>query len=448
MGNYAGPRAFSDHPGVDMPASSQPVPELPRFTPGLEPSLVREQLNRLLAHTLFSQSKRYPVLLSYIVEQTLLGNAAYLKERTIGVEAFGRAPEYDVNLDPVVRTSAAEVRKRLVQYYYDSSHGGQLVIELSAGSYVPAFREPDLARLDSTDSEWNAAALSSSTREPESSALELRVQSAEMPIARTEHPSTAQAGSGLRWIRLAVLLLLALGAGIAIGRYRQAPPLSNMERFWEPITSSPGPITYCIGEPGTAADLRRASAAVDYGPPTAARLSVSDVITLARSIVPLIPRNSAFRVLSAQETNYEQLREGPNVLIGAFSNPWTLRVTEKLRFGFEVKNGALTLVDRKGSNSASWNLQRDASGRNIVRDYAIVARIHDSITGQPVIVIAGILGSGTEAAGEVLYNRAYLDSLLQKAPGNWDKKNLEAVIQTDVVENLAGPPTILAVETW
>ena len=102
-----------------MTAAPQPVGETPRFTPGLEPSLIREQLNRLLAHTLFSQSKRYPVLLSYIVEQTLLGNAAYLKERTIGVEAFGRAPEYDVNLDPVVRTSAAEVRKRLVQYYYD-----------------------------------------------------------------------------------------------------------------------------------------------------------------------------------------------------------------------------------------------------------------------------------------------------------------------------------------
>src|SRR5271168_16309 len=103
--------------------------------------LVREQLGRLVAHPLFTNSKRYPVLLTYIVEQTLLGNAGDLKERTIGVEAFGREPRYDVNLDPVVRTTAAEVRKRLIQYYYSTDHAGELVIELPLGSYVPSFRE-------------------------------------------------------------------------------------------------------------------------------------------------------------------------------------------------------------------------------------------------------------------------------------------------------------------
>src|ERR1700761_6772120 len=92
-------------------------------------ALVREQVNRLLAHPLFTNSKRYPVLLAYTVEQTLLGNAADLKERTIGVEAFGRRPDYDVNLDPVVRTSAAEVRRRLIQYYYDPARAGELIIE-------------------------------------------------------------------------------------------------------------------------------------------------------------------------------------------------------------------------------------------------------------------------------------------------------------------------------
>src|SRR5277367_1778649 len=101
--------------------------------------LVREQLRRLVAHSLFTNSKRYPVLLAYTVEQTLLGNAGDLKERTIGVEAFGREPIYDVNLDPVVRTTAAEVRKRLIQYYYNSDHAGEVVIELPVGSYVPLF---------------------------------------------------------------------------------------------------------------------------------------------------------------------------------------------------------------------------------------------------------------------------------------------------------------------
>jgi hypothetical protein len=44
-------------------------------------ALVREQLKRLLAHPLFTNSKRYPVLLAYTVEQALLGNAGQLASR-------------------------------------------------------------------------------------------------------------------------------------------------------------------------------------------------------------------------------------------------------------------------------------------------------------------------------------------------------------------------------
>src|ERR1700749_82774 len=125
-----------------MLLSSQSEEELNRegYTP--PPVAVREQLKRLLALSLFTNSKPYPVLLAYTVEQTLLGNAGELKERTIGVEAFGREPTYDVNLDPVVRTTAAEVRKRLIQYYYSPEHAGELIIEMPVGSYVPLFREP------------------------------------------------------------------------------------------------------------------------------------------------------------------------------------------------------------------------------------------------------------------------------------------------------------------
>ena len=110
-------------------------------------ALVREQLKRLLAHPLFTNSKRYPVLLAYTVEQALLGNAGELKERTIGVEAFGREPSYDVNLDPVVRTTAAEVRKKLIQYYYSPDHAGELIIELPVPSVPTSMRQVDPQQL-------------------------------------------------------------------------------------------------------------------------------------------------------------------------------------------------------------------------------------------------------------------------------------------------------------
>jgi hypothetical protein len=135
------------------------------------------------------------------------------------------------------------------------------------------------------------------------------------------------------------------------------------------------------------------------------------------------------------------------VLIGAFDNAWTMRITQNLRFGFDNTGGVQKLVDRKNPQRF-WTVQRDGPGGGVATDYAIVARIHDDVTGQPVIIAAGIWGAGTEAASEVLYNPTYLDAMLARAPKNWDRKNLEAVIRAHVIEGKSGPPEVLDVETW
>ena len=169
-------------------------------------SAIRDQLKRLLAHPLFANSKRYPVFLAYTVEQTLVGNAGELKERTIGVEAFGREPNYDVNLDPVVRTTAAEVRKRLIQYYYNTDHVGELIIELPVGSYVPAFRDPAVSVNLESGSQISQRSGATSQDYP---IMESRsAEAAPHPAALAEH----------RGIWVAISLLLALVAGFGAGR--------------------------------------------------------------------------------------------------------------------------------------------------------------------------------------------------------------------------------------
>ena len=390
---------------------------------------VREQLKRLLAHPLFTNSKRYPVLLAYTVEQTLLGRANELKERTIGVEGFGRELGYDVNLDPVVRTTAAEVRKRLIQYYYNTDHVGELVIELPLGSYVPSFREPVVPQVGI---------------QPETaSSQKSEIVSQDSLTAEVAPPSAVL--NTRQWKLIAASLLLALAIGFGAGRIRVPMRPSNMERFWEPITATSSRVTYCLGQPVDAVDRDRTT---PNGLPLYGSLNVSDVITLARSIVPLVPRNGAFRVVSDSDIGFAQLREGPVVLIGAFDNVWTMRITQDLPFGFEYDSQVRRLVDRKSAPKRSWTLEWQVPYTKLAKDYAIVARIHDNVTGQPVIILAGILGEGTEAASEVVFNPAYLDEMLKKAPKNWDQLNLEAVIETNVIEGHAGPPTVLAVETW
>jgi len=405
-------------------------------------ALVREQLNRLLAHPLFTNSKRYPVLLAYTVEQALLGNAGELKERTIGVEAFGREPNYDVNLDPVVRTTAAEVRKRLIQYYYNPDHAGELIIELPVGSYVPLFREPSLHTAVQTDTQL--------VYELPEALPQGRVQS-EARLADFPKGSAGRTVHARIPIAIALLVVGLLGFGIGRVRFpgqatRRSGP-SNMDRFWEPITATSSRVTYCLAVPTDSVDLQsRTISAFPAG--EGGSLNVYDVITLARSIAPLVPKNGEFRVLAGSETGFAQLREGPSVMIGAFDNPWTMRITQDLPIGFEYDNHVRQVVDRKSVPRRLWTLQWQVPMKSLARDYAVVARIHDQVSGQPVIILAGILGEGTEAASEVVSNPAYLDAMLQKAPKNWDQLNLEAVIEANVIEGHPGPPTVVAVETW
>ncbi|MGB8260535.1 MAG: hypothetical protein WCE75_09295 [Terracidiphilus sp.] len=377
------------------------------------------------------------MLLAFVVEQALLGNAGELKERTIGVEAFGREPDYDVALDPVVRMTAAEVRKRLSQYYYNPEHAGELAIELPVGSYAPSFREPAAQPAVAAAAIADALPAEAPARETASS------DPGPAPAGAQDAPSRAAV---FRPLSAAVALLFAAVLGFGVGRIKLPVPPSNLQRFWDPVTGTSSKVTYCLGEPvesvdqnyKVSEDLRQLSS-----------LNVSDVTTLARVLVPLVSRKGSFRVVAASQSSFAQLREGPVVLIGAFDNPWTLRITEDLPIGFEYDNHVRKIVDRKGAQKRVWTLPGGTlPDSHLEQDYAVVARIHDNVTGEPVIVLAGIWADGTEAASEVVSNPVYLDALLEKVPKNWERMNLEAVIETRPIEGQAGPPTVVAVETW
>ncbi len=425
-----------------MPVGTKSLQDPAQPAPSPDASAIREQLERLLAHPLFSNSKRYPVLLAYTVEQTLKGYAAELKERSIGIEVFGRSPSYDANADPVVRITAGEVRKRLIQYYYDDSHDGELVIELPSGSYVPLFHLAD---------------------PPPQELVAPLPEPVIQPPTPLIVPAPTRPAPRRRWLFLAFLFGLSIAASFGIGwqfhDLRDYKPPTSIDRFWAPITEGTTTATYCLGEPAKNLDvgsINSFDAPVSGSQPEplyfrlhlSGHLALADVITLTRTAAALETRHKAFRVLPASEASFAQLREGPIVLIGGFDNIWTLRVTQKLRFGFESKDGVAIIVDRKSPKQTTWATAWDLPYQKLSRDYAIVARIHDNTTGQPVIVAAGISEEGTEAAGEILYNPLYLDSLLAKLPPNWEQLNMEAVIETQVIEGHPGPPSILAVETW
>jgi hypothetical protein len=100
---------------------------------------LQEHLCDILASPVFSGSRRSQDFLRYIVENALEGHFDQLKERSLGIALFGRAPSYDTAEDSIVRVSASDVRKRLTHYYEQARTNSEFRIELPSGSYIPEF---------------------------------------------------------------------------------------------------------------------------------------------------------------------------------------------------------------------------------------------------------------------------------------------------------------------
>ena len=107
--------------------------------------LVLEQLERVLASSLFQGAARSRALLKFIVEESLDGRTDRLKEYTIGAEALDRGDSFDPRTDPIVRAEASRLRGRLERYYAVEGQADPVVIVLPKGSYVPQFLDQKLA---------------------------------------------------------------------------------------------------------------------------------------------------------------------------------------------------------------------------------------------------------------------------------------------------------------
>ena len=107
--------------------------------------LIIEQLDKVLASSLFQGAARSRALLKFVVEEFLNGRIDRLKEYTIGAEALDRGDSFDPRTDPIVRAEASRLRARLERYYAREGHADPIVIVLPKGSYVPQFLDLKLA---------------------------------------------------------------------------------------------------------------------------------------------------------------------------------------------------------------------------------------------------------------------------------------------------------------
>jgi len=420
-------------------------------------SAVRSELELILSSPAFAQSNRCKRFLGFVVTQTLAGHGSELKERTIGISVFERAIDYDTGGDSIVRVTSNEVRKRISQFYQESSTSHPIQIDLPRGSYVPEFR------------------IQPSRKEPAEIAPAPKIQPVPVvpPISAThEHVLDVENGEEIgaanthdlhlksarisrrRWIGIALLAtVITAAAGFTV--WKTETP-SKFPQIWDSFLHSNAPVLICLGTHNLTSRNTQANPETERFIDLVLHNEIIPVddVTVITSMASLLGKKGIpFRVVGAGQTSLTDLRRQPVILIGGVNNRWTLRLTQDLRYRIERvergqnKDPIALIVDSQSPGSEPWTIDFSVPMYAWKNDYAIIARIDDPTTGVPMLIDAGLGNDGSIAASELLTSDI-LPNHMKSDPTCNGKTNFEAVIGTEIIDAKPGPPHVLRLQCW
>jgi hypothetical protein len=425
-------------------------------------ALLKRYLNEIVEGQAFKGSPRSAQFLDYIIWQSAAGRMADLKERTIGVELFGRTPTYDTGEDAIVRVTASDVRKRLIQHYSGVGNASEFRISLPSGGYVP-----ELVRIPKSgaDELGHLAPLAENAEDvPGLLAVPLAVPEHRVPL-------------GWKYWMVPVLGAIALAAGIALsimshplhmmtaGRQVQGPNSAP----WASLFDGSRRVLIIASDPNIE-EIQRIShsslslsdyANQSYMPPGTSNLSASQINFMKEilrgnkisafdgSIIAdlaslMTPGQNHLMVRAARNFRVKDLQTDENlVFLGSpRSNPWTSVFDPVLdfQFAFNAQTQREFIRNLHPEKSESSEYIPTAGGFDTGESYAIISVLHNPGYAGRVLILAGASGEGTEAAGNVVADPARWASVLQPCHLTQDasRQSLQILLH---LETLAGSPS-------
>ncbi len=424
---------------------------------------IDEELSQILHSPTFQGSKQCQVLLKYLVEKSLGGHDgdSSLKERTIGIEVFGRKHDYSTAEDAIVRARVGEVRKRLAQYYLSpEGQGSTIQIAIPHGTYRPTFA----FRLEKDGESNNPPVSDRPQGEPSRGADEYPEPAVAAPLSGFRRPA--------RWRGWGIA---AVAAGAIVSLWVSIPKWtkSELNLFWAPFLESTKPVVIYMGTaqlyvPAAAStekslsllspsELKQPMTDWPLPPLVEGRLlnsndvlidrrdfvGVGDIAAVVNVAAYLSAHHRSFDLRSGPNLPFEDLRGSPVILTGAGSNYWTLDIARDLPF---FVDRGLRIHERDGQGRI-WTTPL-WSDNTISEDYAIVARLLDSKTGAPVVILAGITMCGNRAAGEFLTDPVQLKKLGSIQRDAFEHKNIEIVLHTTLSHCTPTSMDVVAQRYW
>ncbi|HWC98965.1 MAG TPA: hypothetical protein VG456_19530 [Candidatus Sulfopaludibacter sp.] len=394
---------------------------------------LRAHLDEIVKGPAFKGSHRSQAFLQHIVDRALHGDPEDLRERSIGIALFGRSASYDTADDAIVRVTASDVRKRLLQHYGTVGSDSRTRISLPPGSYVPEFSLPPA---------------------PVPIALPA-------PVLVTAPAKLSFRRPPKSWTAAIVVLLLAAATWLALGRWSQnGDAKDNLIQAAFRGTTSPVQIVvaddglvlievlqgrrFSLEEYENLTYLQTPAIVQEKGIDRFWRslagrqiTNLGDLQNADRMATELRGRNWEVTIRQARQMHARAFRTGNFVVLGSpVSNPWAslFPVTDSnFPYGELPIPGLPEVIQNRHplpGEPATFQVHSDpATGNKIT--YARVSLVENLTHTGRVLLLEGQSSSATEMAGELLLrhdsalNLRKLLSLSASAP----LPDLEMVVQ-------------------
>lgn len=399
------------------------------------------EIERLVASHTLHGSESLCKLLRYLGKQALEHPGVAVKEYQIATEVFGRQPDFDPQLDSMVRVQAGRLRTKLAEYYSTEGASDGLVVELPKGSYAIAFHER--AGLATHGNGSAAVTWASDPVESGASAAQRRYLVAGLSVAL----AVAVATSG--W-------LLSTRRSSATSSAAEIPVAAPIRMFWMGFVRGQEPWVIFsnaqfVGSPtfgmryyDTAKDGK--SPILDHYTGVGEVLAVHNLDTVFGALhQPLrVKRGSLFSLDDAINNDL--------IFIGSPGENLTLQEIPSTRaFSFRrvqdgPRAGNMEIINVKPGPGEAANYFASPSNVQMNEDYAVVALVKGINPEHSELILAGTTTIGTQAAVEFVTRENYLGELLKKMNVTQadELKPFEAVIQVKVARGVPVESSVVA----
>ncbi len=444
---------------------------------------LRNHVHEIVEGEAFRGSHRSAQFLNYIIDQALACRFESLKERMIGIELFGRSPSYHTSDDAIVRVTASDVRKRLLQHYGKYGSASEFRITLPLGTYIPEIAyEPHLkAGLSGAEKEHADPPDPGPGTAPHPETLSIakpavQAEDSDSDVDEPVSMSTTR-GATRRWVSLATLLV-ALNLALWAFLWKHPAPAGTTAPPqvlpWSAFFSSAHPTHVITSDPDffaikilTHSQISVSDYANHHYLPEHNTLSpelksicenllagdkasnvdaevVAKIAALAKSY------SHDVDVEGARSLQFSDLRTDDNfIFLGSpASNPWFSVFEQQLDFRFlaaQVPGGGFIRNLHPTAKEAEKYVPT-ARGGATGETFALVAFVDNPEERGQVLLLAGLDREGTQAAGYFVTDPVRLTTALRNCgiPSASPPKHFEILLRVDT---MAGSPSQFGVVT-